>query len=72
MNDTILKIEGMHCDGCAQRLKTVLEREPGVHEAEVSFADGHARIRFRPQGLDDSRLAQVIESAGFTVAGQEG
>jgi copper chaperone len=71
MRDTILNIEGMHCDGCARRLKTVLEREPGVREAQVSFAERRARIRFRPHGVEDSRLAQVIETAGFTLAGRE-
>ncbi len=71
MGGTTLKIEGMHCERCANRLKRVLEREPGVREAQVSFAAGLARIRPRPQAVDDGRLARVIETAGFTIAGRE-
>lgn len=39
MNAT-LSIEGMHCNACAQRVKGLLEREVGVHIADVSFKAG--------------------------------
>jgi len=71
MREAVLKISGMHCDGCARRLKTVLEHEPGVREARVSFADRRARISSRPQGVDEGRLEQVIEAAGFDGVAEE-
>jgi copper chaperone CopZ len=43
-----LKIAGMHCEGCAATIKAVVEREPGVRMATVSFADHETRILFDP------------------------
>ena len=71
MNTTTLNIHGMHCDGCATRVKTLLEREPGVREAYVSFAEGVARIMFNPRILGEDRLVEVIEQGGFSVPVQQ-
>jgi copper chaperone CopZ len=43
MKTATFTIEGMHCDGCATTIKTVLERKPGVQMATVSFAERQAR-----------------------------
>lgn len=71
MRDAVLMIEGMHCDGCAERIKTVLEREPGVRAAEVSFTNKQARVIFNPRSVDDGRLVELVETAGFEVTGRE-
>ena len=64
------KIRGMHCDGCAARIRMLLEREPGVREAGVSFHEGHACVRFNEHAADIERLVEVIENAGFEVVGR--
>ncbi|MEE8436019.1 MAG: heavy metal-associated domain-containing protein [bacterium] len=71
MGEAVLKIEGMHCDGCAERIRTVLEREPGVRSAEVSFTNKQARVKFNLQRVDDGRLVELVETAGFEVTGRE-
>ncbi len=63
-------IDGMHCDGCAGRIKTVLENAPGVHKAEAAFARGQARIHYNPHVIDQTKLVELIEQAGFSVQGQ--
>ncbi len=70
MTTTTLKIDGMHCDGCATRLQSLLSKEPGVREASVSFADGAARLILNPQAVNEDRLVEVIELAGFSVPGR--
>lgn len=67
MNSTTIKIEGMHCDGCAQTVKRVLEREPGVREAAVSFEAGEARVKYDEQAVKTDQLRSVIERAGYTA-----
>lgn len=62
---TIIKIEGMHCEGCAQTLRFLLGREPGVHKVEVSFAEGQARILHDPQTSEAAKLAAIVRRAGF-------
>jgi copper chaperone CopZ len=64
---TTMKIYGMHCEACAERLVSLLSKEPGVREAPVFFADSSARVRFNPQVVSEKRLVEVVEQGGFTV-----
>lgn len=68
MKTATLTIEGMHCDGCASTIKTLLERQPGVQMATVSFAERQARILYDPTATDENRLVAAIEKPGFRVA----
>ena len=43
MRDATLEIRGMHCDGCAARVKILLEREP----RDVRGRRGSATISMR-------------------------
>ena len=69
MKTATFTIEGMHCDGCASTIKTLIERQPGVQMAMVSFAERQARILYDPNATDEDRLAAAIERPGFRVAG---
>ena len=46
MKEISLKIEGMHCTGCSNRLEKVLNNTDGVEKATVSFEDKKAIITF--------------------------
>jgi copper chaperone CopZ len=48
-------------------VKTLVEKEPGVKAATVSFADGEARILYDPQTTDEDRLAATIQKPGYRV-----
>jgi copper chaperone len=69
MKTATFTIEGMHCDGCASTIKALLDRQPGVQMAMVSFADRQARILYDPNATDEPRLVAAIEKPGFRVAG---
>src|SRR5260370_15852831 len=58
MTDTTIAIEGMHCEGWAQRVKRALEQERGVREAKVSYADREARVTFGRAGDDLGSVAR--------------
>jgi copper chaperone len=68
MNTARFKIDGMHCDGCAQRIETLLEKQPGVREASVSFPDRLARIKYNQHAVSEDDLVEVIKGSGFRVA----
>ncbi len=70
MKSVTLKIEGMHCDGCAQTIHAVVETLPGVQGVDASFGEGRARILYDPESIDADRLADAIRRIGFNVAGQ--
>ncbi len=68
MSTTTIKIEGMHCDGCAQRVRRALERESGVKAAAVSYEAGEARVEFDEGATTTDRLREVIQRTGYSAA----
>ncbi len=70
MESMTLQIAGMHCEGCAATLKAVVEREPGVKAAAVSYRSGAARILYDPEQTGAERLAAAIGRTGFRVTGR--
>ena len=71
MRSVTFKIEGMHCDACASRIKMLAETLPGVQMATVSFERAQVRILLDPQRVSEERIAALVHDAGFRVAGQE-
>jgi Hg(II)-responsive transcriptional regulator len=69
MKTVELKIEGMHCDGCAATIERLLVREAGVKAANVSYAAGKARIFYDPGATELARITAAIEKAGYRVEG---
>lgn len=67
MKYVILRIEGMHCDGCAETVKALVECQPGVKSAAVAFASGEARILYDPTTIDEERLVEVAQRPGYRV-----
>jgi copper chaperone len=67
MKTTTFKVDGMRCDGCAETIKTLIEREPGVRMATVSFQEREARVLYDSQAVAEDRLAAAIEKPGFRV-----
>lgn len=71
MKTTTFKIDGMNCDGCADNIQNLLEKEPGVRMASVSFADQQARVLFDLQTVQEDRLVDVIQGRRFRVVSRE-
>ena len=71
MKTTIFRIEGMSCDGCANTVKSAIEKEPGVQTVSVSFAERQARVLYDPQAAGEDRLVAAIEKPGFRVVSRE-
>jgi copper chaperone len=71
MKTTIFRIEGMNCDACANTIKNLVEKEPGVRVASVSFTERLARVLYDPQAVQEDRLVDVIQTPGFRVVGRE-
>ncbi|MBN8925905.1 MAG: cation transporter [Rhodospirillales bacterium 69-11] len=72
MKTTIFRIEGMNCDACANTIKGLVEKEPGVRMASVSFSQGRARVLYDPKATPEDRLVEVIQRPGFRVVAREG
>ncbi len=68
MNTLTFKIEGMHCDGCASNLQSILERKAGVQKAVASFKEGEARILYDSNAVAEEQLVAAIENSGYQIA----
>lgn len=65
MESTIIKVDGMSCQGCVKNVSGVLGALPGVASAEVSLEAGQATVRFDPAQVSRQALCAAIEDAGF-------
>lgn len=78
VGETVLRIEGMVCQGCAETAKSLLESLPGVASAEVSLQDGTARVRYDMSRTTPKALASALqgvdrgEAPAFRVTVVEG
>ncbi len=63
----LYRIEGMKCGGCSGTVQTALLQSDGVSEAEVSHEKGIAEVT---HSLTDEEIAQIVEKAGYHVAGK--
>lgn len=65
---TAFDVEGMTCGSCAARVQKVLQRRPGVGDAEVNYATGRASVTATGrQVLDVGDLADAVERAGYRL-----
>lgn len=72
MKCVTLEIEGMHCNGCAETIKSLVEKQPGVQAVSVSFDRGRARILYNQNAIHEDQLIAVVQEPGFRVVGREG
>ena len=65
----VVKIEGLHCHSCEQRIRKSLSAKEGVHEVEVDFNSGQASVLFDPSAVAIADLMEGIAEAGYKATG---
>ena len=64
-------VGGMTCGSCAARIRKVLQRQPGVADAEVNYATGRAVVTPVPGATFDSALlVDAVKKAGYELTGR--
>lgn len=74
MERMVLKVEGMDCAGCEQRLTIAVSRLAGVREAAADHTTGVLEVELDPGADHDhvtTRVTARVVEAGFTVADRE-
>jgi len=59
------ELHGMWCAGCAVVAQRILERQPGVAAAEVSFASERGRLRYDLERTDADAALASLEGLGY-------
>lgn len=65
----VIRIEGMHCHKCEQRIKKALLSLDGVHEVEIDFNSGQASVLFDRDSVTVKSLMDAVTASGYRAAG---
>ena len=66
MKRYVLIIEGMHCEGCVNRIKNVLSTVKGISSYNLSLEDKKLEIEVKKDKVVDE-VTKKIENLGFEV-----
>jgi copper chaperone CopZ len=61
----LLAIDGMQCTSCANGIKAMLKRTPGVISAEVSYERREADVEYDPSGTSPEKIIKAITNMGY-------
>lgn len=65
-----LKIDGMHCGGCASAVQRVLSRVDAVTAVSVDLGAGRARVT-ASKPVDLAVLTTAVEDAGYAARAED-
>jgi len=63
-----LKIDGLNCASCVQKIESKLGTLRGVTRSSVNFASGHALIDYVPAEVSEETIIHTIHSLGYHAA----
>lgn len=64
--ETIIKVDGMHCEHCAKRVKKAAEAAANVSSAAVSLEDKNCVVTH--ENADINGIINAINELGFTAS----
>jgi copper chaperone len=67
MEQIVMGIGGMSCQGCVKNVSGVLQALPGVEQVEVSLEAKQARIVYDPAKVGVPEFGAAVEAAGFDL-----
>lgn len=67
MKKDSMKIEGMTCSACANRIERVVGKLEGVEKASVNFATETLSIDYDPNQVDRAVIEETVKKAGYQV-----
>lgn len=65
MNKDTIKISGMTCAACAQRIEKAIGKLDGIIKVSVNLATEKATVEYNPQIIRLSAIKQCIEKIGY-------
>ena len=67
MKKTSMKIEGMSCSACANRIERVVNKLDGVEKGSVNFAAETLALEYNEEKVKLDEVEAAVEKAGFKV-----
>lgn len=66
MKETIIKVEGMVCNGCENRVQNALKTIKGVEKVVANHTNGTVTVTLSNE-VEENTLKEKIEDIGFIV-----
>lgn len=67
MDSKMLKVKGMTCAACAQRIEKVLGKMPGVRQASVNLASEKLYVEYDPAQVQLSDIEAAVAKIGYEL-----
>lgn len=61
-----MMVKGMTCGHCEKAVKEALGELDGVNKVDVDLTSG--KVQVEGEGLEDSKLIEAVDEAGYEVA----
>ena len=66
MKETIIKVEGMVCNGCENRIQNALKNIEGIENVVADHISGTVKVTSKNEVTEES-MKEKIEDIGFEV-----
>ena len=66
MKETILKVNGMECGGCENRIKNALSTIEGIESVDADYKTGIVKVK-SDEKVEKEEMKEKIEDIGFEV-----
>lgn len=67
MTQVCLKVTGMSCTGCEQRISSALRRLDGVGRVNADHQAATVVVDFDPMAVEEATIVRRLEAAGYEV-----
>lgn len=69
MTQTVLSVPEVHCNHCVSSIEGAVRSLDGVGDVNVDLDSRNVTVQFDEARLEERDIANVIEAAGYEVAG---
>jgi mercuric ion binding protein len=66
----VFKVDGMHCGGCGDNIKSALAKAGGVYKVDVKSADKRVTVSFDASKITAEKIAKIISEAGYPASAE--
>ncbi|MBE6692700.1 MAG: heavy-metal-associated domain-containing protein [Ruminococcaceae bacterium] len=66
--NTLLTVNGMHCNHCKAKVENTLKALKGVKKYTVSLETASAEVEYVPKKITPAEIASAITNAGFEAS----
>ena len=70
MSTASFKVEGISCDGCADKVKSGLAAKDGIVKVEVATASARVTVQYDADKLDVGKIAKMLTDMGYKATAE--